>query len=43
MLFSTGLSQVVVDRAAAMLFSTGLLEAVVTELQQCCFQQACRK
>jgi hypothetical protein len=31
------------DRAAAMLFSTGLLEAVVTELQQCCFQQACRK
>ena len=31
------------DRAVAMLFSTGLLEAVVTELQQCCFQQACRK
>jgi hypothetical protein len=31
------------DRVAAMLFSTGLLEAVVTELQQCCFQQACRK
>ena len=31
------------DRAAAMLFSTGLLRAVVTELQQCCFQQACRK
>ena len=31
------------DRAAAMLCSTGLLEAVVTELQQCCFQQACRK
>ena len=26
-----------------MLFSTDLLEAVVTELQQCCFQQACRK
>ena len=31
------------DRAAAMLFSTGLSQVVVTELQQCCFQQACRK
>ena len=31
------------DRAAAMLFSTGLSRVVVTELQQCCFQQACRK
>ena len=31
------------DRAAAMLFSTGLSRVVVTELQQCCFQQGCRK
>ena len=31
------------DRAAAMLFSTGLSQVVVTKLQQCCFQQACRK
>ena len=31
------------DRAVAMLFSTGLSQVVVTELQQCCFQQACRK
>jgi hypothetical protein len=31
------------DRAAAMLLSTGMLQAVVTELQQCCFQQACHK
>jgi hypothetical protein len=26
-----------------MLFSTGLSQVVVTELQQCCFQQVCRK
>jgi hypothetical protein len=39
---STVLLQVVVT-AAAMLFSTGLSRVVVTELQQCCFQQACRK
>jgi hypothetical protein len=30
-------------RAAAMLFLTGLSQVVDTELQQCCFQQACRK
>jgi hypothetical protein len=40
MLFSTGLSQVVViELQQWLLFSTDLSQVVDTELQQCCFQQ----